>query len=222
MDFPFTTLSLLAITFVASYIFYKKIIEAQEEYESAKDIVVGLARSFNRQLSGIRGMISDLEEDFSEARKFSIKALTLSSEALDISAEGVESGKRLEERMDETERSIGEMNERIKELAERPVIPSSAVHVDAPIPVREDAVLDQLTSTELEVLFLIDDLGEGTVPKLREEIDKTREHTARLLKKLFDRGFIDRNTSSMPYRYTLRKEIVELVQRQKADRKISL
>jgi DNA-binding MarR family transcriptional regulator len=87
--------------------------------------------------------------------------------------------------------------------------------VEAPIPVEGDAVLENLTDTELEVLALIEELGEGTVPEIRERIGKTREHTARLLKKLYERGFIDRNTSGMPYRYHVRKEIRELIQQQK-------
>jgi predicted transcriptional regulator len=65
-------------------------------------------------------------------------------------------------------------------------------------------------------------MGDGSVPEIREKIQKTREHTARLLKKLFDRGFIDRNTRSMPYRYHLRKEIVEIVKTHQARNEINL
>ena len=32
-----------------------------------------------------------------------------------------------------------------------------------------------------------------------------------MLKRLYDSGFIDRNTSGMPYRYSVRKEIKELI-----------
>jgi DNA-binding MarR family transcriptional regulator len=97
-----------------------------------------------------------------------------------------------------------------------------AVPLDAPIPLQQGDVLDQLTPTEFDVLTLIDEMGEGSVPEIRERIQKTREHTARLLKKLFDKGFIDRNTSSMPYRYHLRKEVVELVKNHQARNEINL
>ena len=69
---------------------------------------------------------------------------------------------------------------------------------------------------------MIVDFGEGTVPEIKERIDKTREHTARLLKKLYDKGFIDRNTSSMPYRYSIRKEIRDLIMEQGEASSISL
>jgi predicted transcriptional regulator len=85
------------------------------------------------------------------------------------------------------------------------------VPVTAPIPVEGDNILQQITGTELEVLKMIVDLGEGTVPEIKDVIGKTREHTARLLKKLYEKGYIDRNTNSMPYRYSIRKEIRELI-----------
>ena len=93
--------------------------------------------------------------------------------------------------------------------------------MEAPIPLKQEAVLDQLTQTELEVLTLIEEIGEGSVPEIRKRIEKTREHTARLLKKLYERGFIDRNTSRMPYRYYVRKEIKELIQRQRENMRIA-
>ncbi|RDJ31984.1 MAG: MarR family transcriptional regulator [Crenarchaeota archaeon] len=34
-------------------------------------------------------------------------------------------------------------------------------------------------------------------------IDRTREHTSRLMKKLFDDGYVDRNTNTKPYTYSI-------------------
>jgi DNA-binding MarR family transcriptional regulator len=65
------------------------------------------------------------------------------------------------------------------------------------------------------VLTFLEDFNEGSVPQIREKIGKTREHTARTLKKLYDKGFVDRNTSSMPYRYSVRKEMRELILQKK-------
>ncbi|MCK4438260.1 MarR family transcriptional regulator, partial [Candidatus Bathyarchaeota archaeon] len=109
------------------------------------------------------------------------------------------------------ENSIQEMRTDLTKLATQPRLAPVVTRVDAPIPVQGEDVFQQLTETEMEVLEMIVDLGEGTVPEIREKIDRTREHTARLLKKLYDRGFIDRNTSGMPYRYSIRKEIRDLI-----------
>ena len=138
------------------------------------------------------------------------------------SKSGVDERKLLAERFEGSEKAIEEIRKDIQELSKRPVPHVRTVPLDAPIPLQQRDVLGQLTPTEFDVLTLIDKFGEGSVPEIREKIQKTREHTARLLKKLFDKGFIDRNTSSMPYRYLLRKEVVELVKDHQARNEINL
>jgi hypothetical protein len=222
LEFLFATLSILAITVSASIIFYKKIKQAQEEYENSKDLIRIITTGFNKQISRFNTLISLFQEDASDSRKLASDALLISQEVLENSKGWKEDVNVLSERIMKTESSIEEINVKIQKLSERPVKAPSSVKLDTPIPVRGDVVLDQLTSTEMEVLLILDDMREGTVPEIREKINKTREHTARLLKKLFDRGFIDRNTSSMPYRYHLRKEMLELLQKQKTGNELQL
>jgi uncharacterized membrane protein len=148
--------------------------------------------------------------------------MKVSQEASETVKENEEERRRLAEKIGETEKALSDMKEEMQKLSMRPVAVPPRMDVDAPIPLKQDAVLDQLTPTELDVLALIEEMGEGTVQQIRERIGKTREHTARLLKKLFERGFIDRNTSGMPYRYYIRKEIRELIHQQREKMEISL
>jgi len=213
---------LFAITTIASFIYYKRISQAQEEYEKSRDIVRGITNGFTRQLSRLASAISGFENDAAEAHSVAAQALEISRISIEASKSGVDERKHIAERFQGTEKAIEAMRKEILELSKRPVPTVQAVTMDAPIPLQQRDVLDQLTPTELNVLSLIDEMGEGSVPEIREKIQKTREHTARLLKKLFDKGFIDRNTSSMPYRYLLRKEVVELVKNHQARNKINL
>ena len=213
---------LFAVTTIASFIYYKKISQAQEEYEESRDIVRGITNGFARQISRLTAAISGFESDASDAHRVAAQALETSRMAVDASKSRVDERKLIDERFEGTEKAIEEVRKEIQELSKRPVPLVQAAPMDAPIPLQQRDVLDQLTPTEFDVLTLIDGLGEGSVPEIREKIQKTREHTARLLKKLFDKGFIDRNTSSMPYRYHLRKEIVELVKNHQARNEINL
>ena len=213
---------LFAVTTIASFIYYKRISQAQEEYEESRDIVRGITNGFTRQISRLTAAISGFEIDASDAQRMAAQALEASRMAVEASKSGVDERKLLAQRFEGTENSIEEIRKEIRELSKRPVPLVRAVPLDAPIPLQQRDVLDQLTPTEFDVLTLIDEMGEGSVPEIRERIQKTREHTARLLKKLFDKGFIDRNTSSMPYRYHLRKEIVELVKNHQARNEINL
>jgi DNA-binding MarR family transcriptional regulator len=213
---------LFAVTTVASFIYYKKISQAQEEYEESRDIVRGITNGFTRQISRLTAAISSFESDASDAHRVAAQALETSRIAVEASKSGADERKLIGERFKGTEKAIEEVRKEIQELSKRPVPFAQAIPMDAPIPLQQRDVLDQLTPTEFDVLTLIDEMGEGSVPEIREKIQKTREHTARLLKKLFDKGFIDRNTSSMPYRYHLRREIVELVKNHQARNEINL
>jgi len=222
LELFFATLMLFAVTTIASFIYYKKISQAQEEYEDARDIVRGITSGFTRQISRLTAAISGFESDASDAHRVAAQALEASRLAVEASESGVDEKRLIAERFEGTEKAIEDMRKEIQELSKRPVPLMQALPMDAPIPLQQRDVLDQLTPTEFHVLTLIDEMGEGSVPEIREKIQKTREHTARLLKKLFDKGFIDRNTSRMPYRYHLRKEIVELVKNHQARNEINL
>ncbi len=222
MELFFATLMLFAVTTIASFIYYKRISQAQQEYEESRDIVRGITNGFTRQISRLMAAISGFEIDASDAQRIAAQALEASRKAVEASNSGVDERKLLAQRFEGTEKTIEEIRKEIRELSKRPVPLVRAVPLDAPIPLQQGDVLDQLTPTEFDVLTLIDEMGEGSVPEIRERIQKTREHTARLLKKLFDKGFIDRNTSSMPYRYHLRKEVVELVKNHQARNEINL
>jgi len=222
LELFFATASLLAITMVASYIYYRRIKQAQSEYEGSKDLVRSITHGFTQQVMKLLKAIEGIEGDASDARQLASEALKAGRDAVGSVKEGKEESEKLSERFDETEKAIAAMKEEIQELARRPTVAPQQMMVDAPIPLEQNAVLESLTETELEVLTLIEELGEGSVPAIRERINKTREHTARLLKKLFEMGFIDRNTSGMPYRYYIRKEIKELIQRQKERAKLAV
>ncbi len=215
MELFFATVSLFAVTLAASYIYYKKIKQAQSEFEGSKDVVRNITFGFTRQLRRLVSSVEGVKKSAEDASYIASEALKASQEAEKTARESSEASQILSERVDQADKAMESMRKEMRKLASRPVAPAARVEVDAPIPLRQDAVLDQLTQTELEVLMIIEELGEGSVPEIRRRIEKTREHTARLLKKLFDRGFIDRNTSGMPYRYHIRKEIKELIQEQK-------
>ena len=66
-----------------------------------------------------------------------------------------------------------------------------------------------LTPTEMKVLRVLATSGPKTASEIREVIGKTREHSARLMKKLFLEGYVERDTSTIPYLYKLSSRIKE-------------
>ena len=213
MALVYTTFALFIVTLVASYIYYQRIKMAQGEYENSKDAVRNITFGFSRQVKRMESDLDRLERDTLQAKYMANEALANRQDNSEATLAGLEKVKELSNRVDNIESSIETMKKDLNKLATQPRI-IQPTQVDAPIPVQGNDILAGLTETELEVLKMIVDTGEGTVPEIKEIIGKTREHTARLLKKLYDKGFIDRNTSSMPYRYSIRKEIRDLIMEQ--------
>ena len=210
MEMLFTTLSLFVVMIVGSYIVYKRVVMAQAEYEDSKDAVRNISSGFTRQVKRMESELDRIEREALQAKYMANEAMNSGRGAGDATLKGLEKVVELSDRVDNIESSIESMRGDLQKIAAQPRIVHQ-IPVTAPIPVEGDNILQQITGTELEVLKMIVDLGEGTVPEIKDVIDKTREHTARLLKKLYEKGYIDRNTSSMPYRYSIRKEIRELI-----------
>jgi len=211
MEYMFTTAALFLITLAASIIFYQRIRMAQSEYEESKQSVRNITFGFTRQAKRIESDIVRLEKETMEAKILAARAIQNEQQKETRNSTDLKVVEDLSGRVETIEKTLEGMRKEIHEIAKQPRTVVQPVPVDAPIPVQGENIYNQLTETEIEVLRMIVDIGEGSVPEIREKIGKTREHTARLLKKLYDKGFIDRNTSRMPYRYVIRKEIKDLI-----------
>jgi hypothetical protein len=73
---------------------------------------------------------------------------------------------------------------------------------EAPSTLTASAQLGDGTETELKVLRLLVE-GPRTSAQIKGEIGRSREHTARLMKALFDRGLVVRNDRNKPYVYEI-------------------
>jgi DNA-binding MarR family transcriptional regulator len=67
--------------------------------------------------------------------------------------------------------------------------------------------LAQLTETELLVLEFLSTEGEKTAPEIKDKVKLSREHTARLMKKLYEKGYLERSSNKIPFTYRLKEEM---------------
>ena len=82
-----------------------------------------------------------------------------------------------------------------------------------PVPIRRDKALSALTDTEITVLETLLKEGAKTAPEIKEKVHLSREHTARLMKKIYEEGYIEREAGKIPFRYTIKKEMEALLQK---------
>jgi DNA-binding MarR family transcriptional regulator len=81
-------------------------------------------------------------------------------------------------------------------------------------PIKRDKALALLTNTEVAVLEMLSSEGAKTAPEIKERVALSREHTARLMKKLYEGGYLEREVGKIPFKYSVKKEMVKFLKKE--------
>lgn len=245
--------TLLAVTSVAAYEYYRQISRAHKEYAKARDFLEDIVLSFNRELqresTKFDSMVSKVQESYSTAEVSYRKAETLEGKVEPLEKKlstvsqsyqsllqsittslsentqsnttilsgltGLETKIKDIESTQETLRSkIASFEDKIQELSV--VLPLQDTKTEVPlppIPIRRDKAIAALTETEIVVLDMLSKEGAKTAPEIKERVHLSREHTARLMKKLYEEGYLEREAGKIPFHYSIKKEMEALLQR---------
>ena len=220
--------ALLLITMGASALYYRRIRSVREEYEEAKgvvdDIVISFNKQFQKQGDRLRIVTHETEVLSSEREKIVEKMETHDRRLADLAGK-IEAISKVEpklstqiEKVDKKVNDLIASQERVvQRVAEveksRHKAPAPEAKIEAAIPIKKEKALAPLTETELAVLEILSKEGEKTAPEIRERIRLTREHTARLMKKLYEDGYLERTTMKMPYSYSLKEEMLKILKK---------
>ena len=227
----FILLSGLSVFTLLVAIFYtRRIKEANKKYEKAKDVIDDIIISFNRQMKKNENqtevitrklnVLSRQGETFTETLEKQQQQLqelkTLSKRILPSShnQEQLKRLKSLEKRIDEFSITKSELIQRISEVEkQKPQQKETDTRIAAAIPIKQEKALAPLTETELAVLELIASEGEKTTPEIKSHVNLSREHTARLMKKLYEKGYLERSANKIPFKYYLKEEMRKILKK---------
>ena len=146
--------------------------------------------------------IESLEEISNQVRD-AIGALTAESTGLRSSDASLESRCReLEKSVDDMITQHKQILQELESIRSKPVPPVAELR---PV-LQEDPILDRLTATERETLQILKE-GPLHAPELGRRVNKSREHMARLMKRLYLEGYVDRETDQPPFRYKLNDKL---------------
>lgn len=109
----------------------------------------------------------------------------------------------------------------VEEQIQKIQVASPEIRSEQPIPVmpiKRDKAMAALTDTEIAVLEMLSKEGSKTAPEIKERVQLSREHTARLMKNLYEEGYLEREAGKIPFRYSIKKEMENLMQ--KAESKV--
>jgi len=227
---------LLVATVASSVEYYRQVRKAQKEYEKAKNIVEDIVLSFNRELKreaerieliafkvegnsakadtslkkieAVEKKMAPLED---QINAFSQGRLDLSSNMTTIltGLTGLESKIKDIEGSQETLRvKVVGFEEQIQKFAAAPEI-----KIEPVMPIKRDKAMAALTDTEIAVLEMLSSEGPKTAPEIKDRVRLSREHTARLMKKLYEKGYLEREIGKIPFRYSIKKEMEKLLRK---------
>ena len=219
---------LLFGTVSALFLYYRRIMTLRQEYDRAKgivdDIIVSVNNQFSRQKDRVLFIAQKMENALLENIKVEKKVEEYEGRLTDLTKMMVDVPhieKKFSGQLEEMGNEIAGIKEaqdkvmkklvEIEKIKERAYVPE--VKIEAAIPIKKDKALAHLTQTELLVLETINKEGEKTAPEIREKISLTREHTARLMKKLYKDGYMERDTHRMPYIYRLKLEMQKILKK---------
>jgi hypothetical protein len=209
--------------------YYGKLSEASRSYNEARgtvrSLLSGIKQRMNEQTVEIRS-IRDEVAFFQARNDFWKSEKRVDSEKLDNLSTGVETAlvatqrfgsaviaiKQDCSRISETQEILAKkvedlsMKQRIFEEQGIEKIEGPAV---GPLSIEKKEVrkgLDKLNGTELQVLSMLLEKSMAA-PEIGKSLLKTREHTARLMKKLYEEGYIERETNRIPYTYKINESL---------------
>ncbi len=223
--------ALLLFTIGASVLYFKRIRRVHEEYEEAKntvsDITMGINREFQRQEADLHAVThkigilsSENEKVVRNLEKYDKRLATFAKMLEDAPAIEQKLSAQIEEmnkKADDIKATQNKLIQRIGEVEKlKYKVQVPEAKIEAAIPIKKEKVLAPLTETELTALETIAKEGEKTAPEIREKIRLTREHTARLMKKLYEDGYLERDTHKMPYTYRLKEEMQKILKKREA------
>ena len=220
---------LLAATVGAALEYYRQIRKAQREYEKAKEAVEDVVLSFNRELKReadkleitafkVEGIASKADTGLKRVDAIEKKVAPLEGQVNAISESNATILARLTD-VDTKMRDIGvshetlktkttALDEQVQKFLTLPEVRSEPV-----IPIKRDKAMAALTDTELAVLEMLSMEGSKTAPEVKVRVQLSREHTARLMKKLYEEGYLERETGKIPFKYSVKKEMEKLLKK---------
>jgi len=121
--------------------------------------------------------------------------------------------KNIEINQESFKNKISEFEEQAQKILLMPQ-ESTIEQVMPVVPIKRDKALASLTNTEVTVLEMLFTEGPKTAPEIKERVGLSREHTARLMKKLYEDGYLEREMGKIPFKYSVKKEMEKFLKKE--------
>lgn len=220
--------ALLVISAGAFAFYLRRMRKLNEEYDRAQTLVSDIVTSFNRQIRSqeerfavvtrrVMSLVSKSDKAESKSATQEEKIEQISAKITELSTQK----QQLPEQLTDVIQKITEVSNAQKELQQKIAnlenkLTSPELSIESAIPIKQDKALASLTQTELSVLEILANESDKTAPEIRARVNLTREHTARLMKKLYEEGYLERTTGKIPFAYRIKEEMRKILKKPEA------
>jgi hypothetical protein len=202
-------------TLVFVVVYYSRLKRVSKEYYEAKDIVERIVMTFKNRYDELSTGLQKLEEktaqtplivneakdkmiSLNENLQRGIEVLETTKDVTDKLAGDVE---RLQKDVESIKETQSKLIADITEPSQFQTSLSDRRMTQQQSELSKGPVAFYITSTEKVVLDYLLLEGPRTAREIEVKIGKTREHTARLMKKLWQQGYVERETNRIPFTY---------------------
>jgi chromosome segregation ATPase len=185
---------------------FKQSKQAVTESASILEVIVNALTS---RIKASESLVEDLQERIDGVSR---RGTALEAEQSNLRTDYLQVLHRLEEILSNDKRMILELDQLKISLVSRQQKETETRKTSGQVnrttlPIPSGDVLSTLTPTEHHTLDILAREGPKAAPELGRRMRKSREHMARLMKKLYLEGYVDRESNHAPFRYKLSEKI---------------
>jgi chromosome segregation ATPase len=208
------SVAVLVFVFSVGYRALRAFKQSKQAVTESASILAVIVSALTSRIQTSESLVADLQEGLDV---FNQRTTTVEDEQSNLRTDYLQVLDRLEEILSNDKRLILEL-ERLKtnltvvHQKENEAEKTSRQGNRTPLPIPSGDVLAALTPTERHTLEILAREGPKQAPELGRRMRKSREHMARLLKKLYLEGYVDRESNHAPFRYKLNQRIEEFLE----------
>jgi len=189
-------------------------------YRQAKQMLSAMVSSLSKRIEQNEAMTRELSDQIQilNANQARLRAEGQTADRerlLEYMQDWISNVRRFIEKVDGLQKNVRNVEQEFQKIRLRVdqlnVREKGAMGRPVEVGIVTDEAIQRLTDTERSVLQLLIS-GSRAAPEIGRLIGKSREHTARLMKSLFEQGFVERETRRQPYAYRLHEKVSRVLE----------
>lgn len=185
--------------------------ESRQAVTESASLLSVIVNALTSRIESSESIVSNLRSEFESVTNRSVE---LEGKQSNLHASYVQVLRYLQEILSNDKRLVLELEQlksRLTSVEQKPVGRSEIpVQTRAEIPTSSGDILTALTPTERQTVEILGREGPKAAPELGRRMRKSREHMARLMKKLYMEGYVDRESNHAPFRYKLNEKVHQI------------